>query len=112
MRSPTSSTPFSVTYHSFSGQVTTLTLDAAGFADVATLRDLPGPIDGLEGAGGLQAKIDSNGNLQVTSPFLTAIDSISLKTSVGLAETHTTVDITGVTDAEAGAADSFTLTFD
>jgi hypothetical protein len=101
---------FSVTYHAFSGAVTTLTLDAAAFTGVATLDQLKTVIDALEG--GLQAKIDSQGNLQVTSPFLTAIDSISLKTSVGLAETHTTVDITGVTDAEAGAADSFTLTFD
>jgi Ca2+-binding RTX toxin-like protein len=109
---------FSITYSPAFGGTSpagTRTLTPADFAGVSTLAQLIAVIDAIDGSGpsaGIQATIDGNGALQITSPFLSKIDSVVLSSTTGLAAEASTVDITGVSDAEAADVTVFQITID
>jgi Ca2+-binding RTX toxin-like protein len=98
---------FSVSWN-HNGSIVTRTLDAADFAGITDLAQLANKIDAIDPTA-LDGRIDSNGNLQVTALFPRSLTAISLTTSVGLPQENTTVDITGVTDANADNVDAFSL---
>jgi Ca2+-binding RTX toxin-like protein len=103
---------FSVSW-TFNDTTETRTLGPEAFVGVSTLAELAAVIDSIDGSGpgtGLACRIDFNGDFQITAPFLRTLTAVMFTTSTGLTAENTTVDITGVTDAEADNVDTFTIT--
>jgi hypothetical protein len=109
---------FTITYSPAFGGTTpagTRTLTAADFASVSTYAQLLAVVNAIDGSGpsdGVTATTDSNGALQITSPFLSKIDGLQFFSSTGLSAEQSTVDITGVSDAEAADVAAFAIAID
>ncbi len=88
-------------------------LGASDFANVNSLADLIAVVDAIDGAGpsqGVTATLRSNGDIQVTTPFLTIITGLEFAMSTPFPGEPSSVGIGGVTDAEADFVQSFAIT--
>ena len=108
---------FSITWTTRGGSTETRTLTASDFAGVNTVNDLITVIHAIDGSGpsdGVSAKLDSDGRLQITSPFNTVANDVTFfsASAPGLSAESTTVDITGITDAAAADVEVFEITIE